>query len=94
MQVAAIGDSDDGGGGETRVAVRRQWVGIMKDGGGGEEENNCLLMPKLSIGISKSRCSIWASCGSEGKWGRYIALISICNEGQHGAGGSCEFLVM
>ena len=34
MQVAAIGDGD-GGGGETRVAVMRLWVGIMKDGGGG-----------------------------------------------------------
>ena len=42
MQVAAIGDGDDGGDGEMRVAVRRQWVGIVKDGGGGEEENNCL----------------------------------------------------
>ena len=92
MQVAAIGDGDDGGGGETRVAVRRQWVGVVKDGGGGEEEKNCLLTPKSSIGFC--RCSIWASCGSEGKWRCYIALISICNEGQHGTGGYCEFLVM
>ena len=92
MQVAVIGDGGDGGGGETRVAVRRQWVGIVKDGGGGEEENNYLLMPKLSIGFCQ--CSIWALCGSEGKRGRYIALISVCNEGQHGAGGYCELLVM
>ena len=37
MQVAAIGDGDDGGGGETRVAVavRRRWVGVVNDGGGG-----------------------------------------------------------
>ena len=35
MQVAAIGDGDDGGGGETRVAVRGKWVGIINDGGGG-----------------------------------------------------------
>ena len=34
MQVAAIGDGDDGGG-ETRVAVKRQGVSIMNDGGGG-----------------------------------------------------------
>ena len=34
MQVAVIGDGDDGGG-KTRVAVRRQWVGIVNDGGGG-----------------------------------------------------------
>ena len=32
--MVAIGDGD-GGGGETRVAVMRWWVGIMKDGGGG-----------------------------------------------------------
>ena len=48
-----------------------------------EEENSCLC-----------RCSIWASCGSKGKWGRYIALISLCNKVQHGAGGYCEFLAM
>ena len=90
--MAAIGNGDDNGGGEMRVAVRRQWVGVVNDGGGGEEENNCLLTPKSSIG--KSRCSISASCGSKGKWGHYIALISLCNEGQHGAGGYCEFLVM
>ena len=57
-----------------------------------EEEDDCLLKPKSSIG--KSRCSIWASCGSEGKEERYIALISLCNKLQHGAGGYCEFLVM
>ena len=34
MRVTAIGDGD-GGGGETRVAVMRWWVGVMKDGGGG-----------------------------------------------------------
>ena len=51
-----------------------------------------VVMPKSSIG--KSRCPIWASCGSEGTWGHYIALISICNEVQHGAGGSREFLAM
>ena len=34
MQVAAIGDRDNGGGGEMGVAVR-WWVGIVKDGGGG-----------------------------------------------------------
>ena len=34
MRVAAIGDGD-GHGGETRVAVMRWWVGVMKDGGGG-----------------------------------------------------------
>ena len=33
--MAAIGDGDDGGGDEMRVAVRRQWVGVVKDGGGG-----------------------------------------------------------
>ena len=33
MQVAAIVDGD-GGDGETRVAVTRQWVGVVKDGGG------------------------------------------------------------
>ena len=35
--MAAIGDGDDGGGGETRVAVavRRRWVGVVNDGGGG-----------------------------------------------------------
>ena len=91
MRVAAIGDGD-GGGDEMRVVVTRWWVGVVKDGGGGEEENNCLLTPKSSIGCCQ--CSIWASCGSEGKWGRYTALISICKEGQHGAGGCCEFLIM
>ena len=34
MQVAAIGHGDNGGGGETRVAVRRWWVDIVNDGGG------------------------------------------------------------
>ena len=57
-----------------------------------EEENDCLLTPKSSIG--KSQCLIWASCGSEGKGEHYIALISLCNKVQHGAGGYCEFLVM
>ena len=51
-----------------------------------------LAMPKQSVG--KSQCSIWASCGSKGKGGCYIALISTCNEVQHGAGGYCEFLAM
>ena len=36
----------------------------------------------------------WASCGREGRWEHYIALISIYNNVQHGAGGYCEFLVM
>ena len=57
-----------------------------------EEENDCLLTPKLSIGFCQ--CSIWASCGSEGKGERYIALISVCNKVQPGAGAYCEFLVM
>ena len=35
MVVVGIGDSDNDGGGETRVAVRRQWVGVVGDGGGG-----------------------------------------------------------
>ena len=34
MQVAAIGYGDNGGGGETRVAVRRWLVDIVNDGGG------------------------------------------------------------
>ena len=34
MQVEAIGDGDNCGG-EMRVAVRRQWVGVVNDGGGG-----------------------------------------------------------
>ena len=34
MQVAAIGDGDNGGG-EMRVAVKRWWVGIVNDGGDG-----------------------------------------------------------
>ena len=34
MQVVAIGDGDDCGG-EMRVAVRMQWVGIVSDGGSG-----------------------------------------------------------
>ena len=51
MQVTAIGDGD--GGGETRVAVMRWWVGIIKDVVVVVEEgNNSLLMPKLSIGKS------------------------------------------
>ena len=33
--MVVIGDGDDGGGSETRVAVRRRWVGIINDGGGG-----------------------------------------------------------
>ena len=57
-----------------------------------EEENNSLLMPKSST--SFCQCSIWALCGSEGKWGHYIALISTCNKVQHGAGGYCEFLAI
>ena len=57
-----------------------------------EEENDCLLTPKSSIGFCRN--SIWASCGSEGKEERYIALISLRNKLQHGAGGYCEFLVM
>ena len=57
-----------------------------------EEENTCLLTPKSSVG--KSQHLIWASCGSKGKRGCYIALISTCNEVQHGAGGYCEFLIM
>ena len=57
-----------------------------------EKENDCLLMPKLSIGFC--RCSIWVLCGSEGKGEHYIALISLCNKVQHGASGYCEFLVM
>ena len=37
MHVAAIGNGDDGGGGETRVAVavRRWWVGVVNDSSGG-----------------------------------------------------------
>ena len=50
-----------------------------------EEENDCLLMPKSSIG---------RRVGSEGKGGCYIALISLCNKVQHGAGGYCNFLAM
>ena len=57
-----------------------------------EEVLISLAMPKQSVG--KSRRSIWASCGSEGKGGRYIAFISSCNKVQHDAGGYCEFLVM
>ena len=34
MQMAAIGDSDNGGG-EMRVAVRRWWVSVMNGDGGG-----------------------------------------------------------
>ena len=90
MRVAAIGDGD-GGGDEMRVVVTRRWVGVVKDVVVlVEEENDCLLMPKSSVGFC--RRSIWASCGSEGKRGRYIALISTCNKVQHGAGGYCEFL--
>ena len=95
MQVAAIGDGDDGGGGETRVAVavrRQEALSMMVVVVVVEEVLISLATPKQSI--SKSRCLIWASCGREGKGGCYIALISICNKVQHGAGGYCEFLAM
>ena len=96
MQVAAIGDGDDGGGGETRVAVavrRREALSMMVVVVVVVEEVLIsLATPKQSA--SKSRCLIWASCGREGKEGCYIALISICNKVQHGAGGYCEFLAM
>ena len=36
--MVAISDGD-GGGGETRVVVTRQWVGVMKDGDGVEVLN-------------------------------------------------------
>ena len=53
MQVVAIGDGNNGGGGETRVAVRRQWVGVVKDGGGGgcdaQIEHRQKPMPDLGI---------------------------------------------
>ena len=89
-----MGDSDDGGGGETRVAVAvRRWeASSMMVVVVVEEVLISLATPKQSVG--KSRRSIWASCGSEGKRGRYIVLISICNKVQHGADGYCEFLAM
>ena len=89
-----MGNSDDGGAGETRVAVAvRRWeasskmVVVVV-----EEVLVSLVMPKQSV--SKSRRSIWASCGSKGKGGHHIALIFICNKVQHGAGEYCEFLAM
>ena len=52
MRVAAIVDGD-GGDGETRVAVTRRWVGVVKDVVVlVEEENDCLLTPKSSVGKS------------------------------------------
>ena len=90
-----MGDGDNGGGCKMRVAVAaRRWeassmmvVVVMF-----EEVLISLAMPKQSVG--KSQRSIWASCGSEGKGGHYIALISICNQVQHGAGGYCKFSAM
>ena len=89
-----MGDGDNGGGGETRVAVavRRQEASSMMVVVVVEEVLISLAMPKQSVG--KSQRSIWVSCGSEGKGGCYIALISICNKVQHGAGGYCKLLAM
>ena len=94
MRVAAVGDGD-GGGREMRVVVVKWgWRWWEREGWW------WWLKKKMIVCWRPNRASAFADArfgrrvGSEGNGGRYIALISLCNKVQHGAGGYCEFLAM